>query len=73
MTGFTHLGWAAAIIVWVGAFIIAAGVIGYLAELILADRQHRRALRRFDVGKDAKPKPDSRSSIELFNRIRGQR
>jgi hypothetical protein len=70
---FSSLGWGPALIILVGAFIIAAGVIGYLAELILADRQHKRALRRFDVGKDAKPKPDSRSSIELFNRIRGQR
>jgi hypothetical protein len=70
---FATLGWAPALIATIGGFIILAGVIGYIAELILADRQHRRAMRRFDVGRDVKPTPDSRSSIELFNRIRSQR
>jgi hypothetical protein len=55
------------------AVIFICIMLGLLGSLIESDRANRRDWRKFTVGNDAKPVPDSRCSISAFNRIRGQR
>jgi len=51
---FSDMPWQAASVFYLGACLIAAGVIAFLAGLIHDERKRRRDIRRFDarVGRD---------------------
>jgi hypothetical protein len=52
------------------ALIFICAIIVLLTSIAQADRTAKRDWRKFQVR--GKPLPDSRSSIEVFRRIRGQ-